>query len=133
STSAHTASIFSAAETAAQRALIERGSRLCGYGATAARLGVARAVSALVRLGALAPARALVKLVSRGGLRREDEGILGPIWRLPPESRRVLRQAWTQPRFFEALGSQIERICDSAEEAARTPVRCPDVPLVVMT
>ena len=113
--------------------LLERGARLCGYGVTAARLGLARAVSALVRLGALAPARALVKLVSRGGLRREDEGILAPIWKLPPESRRVLRQAWTQPQFFEALGSQIERICESAEQAAHAPVRWAALPLVVMT
>jgi pimeloyl-ACP methyl ester carboxylesterase len=100
--------------TADQKNLIARGVRLCGYGVTAARLGLASAVSALVRLGALAPARALVKIVSRGGLRREDEGILAPIWKLPPQSRRILRQAWTQPRFFEALGSQIASICASA-------------------
>ena len=104
--------------TADQKNLIARGVRLCGYGVTAARLGLASAVSALVRLGALAPARALVKIVSRGGLRREDEGILAPIWKLPPQSRRMLRQAWTQPRFFEALGSQIASICASAEEGA---------------
>jgi pimeloyl-ACP methyl ester carboxylesterase len=121
------------APTSEQRALIDRGARLCGYGVTAARLGIARAVSALVRIGALAPARALVKVVSRGGLRREDEGILAPIWKLPPESRRVLREAWTQPHFFEALGSQIERICESAHEAARAPVQWTDVPLVVMS
>lgn len=119
--------------TADQKNLIARGVRLCGYGVTAARLGLASAVSALVRLGALAPARALVKIVSRGGLRREDEGILAPIWKLPPQSRRILRQAWTQPRFFEALGSQIASICASAEEGARAPFRWTNVPLIVMT
>ena len=115
-----------------RRKLIERGVRLCAYGATAARLGVARAVSTLVRLGALAPARMLVKVVSRGGLRREDEGILAPIWKLPPDSRRILRRTWTQPKFFEALGSQIESICESAGEAAVASLRT-DVPLVVMS
>jgi len=119
--------------TADQRALIDRGSRLCGYGVTAARLGVARAVSVLVRFGALAPARALVKFVSHGGLRREDEGILAPIWKLPPESRGILRQAWTQPKFFEALGSQIESICESANEAARAPLQFANLPLIVMS
>ncbi|PYR70928.1 MAG: hypothetical protein DMF88_01240 [Acidobacteria bacterium] len=119
--------------TAERRHLIERGTRLCGYGVTAARVGIARAVAALAGLGALAPARALVKVVSRGGLRREDEGILAPIWKLPPESRRILRQTWTQPKFFEALGSQIATICDSAAEASRAPVRWADVPLVVMS
>src|SRR5438132_5540163 len=88
---------------------------------------------AFVRVGALAPARALVKIVSRGGLRREDDGILAPIWKLSPESRRMLRQAWTQPKFFEALGSPIESICESAVQAARAPLHCRDMPLVVMS
>lgn len=120
--------------TAEQRVLIDRGVRLCGHGATAARLGLARAVALLVGLGALAPARALVGLVSRGGLRREDEGILAPVWRLPPEARRPLRQMWTQPEFFEALGSQIESVCHSAAEVAReTPGDYGDLPLVTIT
>lgn len=105
--------------TEEQRLLIDRGVRLCRHGTTAARIGLARAVSVLVGLGALGPARALVKIVSRGGLRREDEGILAPIWKLPPEARTPLKQMWTQPGFFEALGSQIESICKSAAEVAR--------------
>jgi pimeloyl-ACP methyl ester carboxylesterase len=97
-----------------QRALIARGVRLCGYGAAAARRGLARLVSGLVRVGALRAARVLVRGVSRGGLRREDEGILAPVWKLPPEVRGVLREMWTQPKFFEALGSQIDTIGESA-------------------
>ena len=107
-----------------QRALIARGARLCGYGAAAAKRGLARVVASLVAVGALGPARALVGMVSRGGLRRQDEGILAPIWKLPPEARSVLRHAWTQPKFFEALGSQISSICDSAAEVLHgTPAR----------
>jgi pimeloyl-ACP methyl ester carboxylesterase len=97
-----------------QRALIARGVRLCGYGAAAARRGLAGLVSGLVRVGALRAARVLVRGVSRGGLRREDEGILAPVWKLPPEVRGVLREMWTQPKFFEALGSQIDTIGESA-------------------
>jgi pimeloyl-ACP methyl ester carboxylesterase len=115
-------------------ALIARGTRLCRYGTLAARSGVARVVAGLVRLGALGPARALVALVSRGGLRRDDEAILAPIWKLPPEARTVLRQAWTQPKFFEALGSQIGTICDSATEVLRdAPPIFGDLPLAVIT
>jgi pimeloyl-ACP methyl ester carboxylesterase len=117
-----------------QRKLIARGVRLCRHGETAARLGLARAASALVGLGALGPARALVAMVSRGGLRREDEGILAPIWRLPPETRALLKEMWTQPKFFEALGSQIESICESAAQVAREaggPYG--DLPLIVLT
>jgi pimeloyl-ACP methyl ester carboxylesterase len=99
-----------------EQVLIDRGVRLCRYGAIAARVGVARAVTALVGLGQLALARGLVKVVSRGRLSRQDEAILAPIEKLPPEVRPVLAQFWTKPRFFEALGSQIESISISAAE-----------------
>jgi pimeloyl-ACP methyl ester carboxylesterase len=117
-----------------QRLLIARGARLCEYGEAAASSGLARAVSMLVSVNALGPARALVALVSRGTLRRDDEGILAPIWKLPPEARSVLKHAWTQPKFFEALGSQIRTICDSATEVLRsTPPDFDGLPLVVMS
>ena len=120
--------------TGDQRVLIARGARLCGYGAAAARHGLARVVSVLVSLGALGLARALVTIVSRGGLRREDEGILAPVQKLPPDARQVLRRMWTQPKFFEALGSQIENVCASADEVLReTSGTYGDLPLVVMS
>jgi pimeloyl-ACP methyl ester carboxylesterase len=105
---------------AIERLQIDRGVRLCRYGALAARFGLARVVAALVGIGALLPARAVVKVVSRGDLRREDEGILAPIWKLPPSARRPLRRFWTEEKFYRALGSQIATICDSAEEAAES-------------
>jgi pimeloyl-ACP methyl ester carboxylesterase len=95
---------------------IDRGVRLCRHGVKAARLGVAEIVARLVRAGALTPARALVRLTGRGDLSREDEGILAPVWKLPPEARAPLWHFWTQPKFFEALGSQIESICVSAAQ-----------------
>ena len=117
-----------------QRALIARGVRLCRYGATASRRGLAQLVSVLVRLGALRAARLVVGLVSRGGLRREDEGILAPIWKLPPEVRGVLREMWTQPKFFEALGSQIDTICESATAVIGAgPADYDDLPLTVLS
>ena len=117
-----------------QRALIARGVRLCRYGATAARRGLAQLVSALVRFGALRAARLVVGLVSRGGLRRDDEGILAPIWKLPPEVRSVLREMWTQPKFFEALGSQIDTICESAAAVmSAEPANYSDLPLTVLS
>jgi pimeloyl-ACP methyl ester carboxylesterase len=116
------------------REMIARGTRLCSYGARAARLGIARLVAALARAGALGAARAMVRVVSRGGLRREDEEVLAPIWKLPREARAVLGDMWTQPKFFEALGSQIEHVCASAAEVlreAREPYG--DLPLAVVT
>lgn len=99
-----------------ERVKIDRGVTLCRHGASAARLGMARLVSVLAELGAITFARALVKVVSRGGLSREDEGILAPLWKLPPPARRPLRHFWSQERFYLALGSQIESICVSAAE-----------------
>jgi pimeloyl-ACP methyl ester carboxylesterase len=120
--------------TPEQHAQIRRGVRLCRYGAGAARSGVAGVVSRLVNLRALPAARALVALASRGTLRREDEGILAPIWKLPPEARRVLGSMWTRPQFFEALGSQIEHVCQSASQMLRdTHESLAETPLVVIS
>jgi pimeloyl-ACP methyl ester carboxylesterase len=108
--------------------------RLCRYGAQATRLGVGNAIAALVSVGALGAARAIVKIVSRGALARADEEVLAPVWKLPPETRCLLKQMWTQPKFFDALGSQIESIDESACEVSReTPGHYRDLPLVVIT
>ena len=113
---------------------IDRGVRLCRQGAVAARLGVARGVAALVGLGALAPARAIAWAFAGGGLSREDEGILAPIWLLPREARRPLKHFWTQPKFFDALGSQIESICTSAAETLEAGKNgYGDLPLVTIS
>jgi pimeloyl-ACP methyl ester carboxylesterase len=113
---------------------IDRGARLCRQGARAARLGLARMVSSLVGLGALGAARGLARAVSRGGFSREDEGILAPMWKLPPEARRSLKRLWTQPKFFDALGSQIESICVSAAETLEAGrAGYGDLPLVTIS
>lgn len=116
-----------------ERRQIARGTRLCRHGSVAARLGIARMVSALVALGALVPARALAHLVSRRDLRRADEEILAPIWKLPSEVRRQLGRFWTEPKFYDALGSQIASICTSAAEARDARLDAfADLPLVVI-
>jgi pimeloyl-ACP methyl ester carboxylesterase len=116
-----------------ERRQIDRGRRLCRHGMTAARFGIARAVAALIDAGALTPARALTRVVSRGGFTRADEDILAPLWKLPEDTRRPLRRFWTEPKFFEALGSQIESICMSAVEARDAGVDAiRDLPVVVI-
>ena len=102
---------------AKEQVKIDKGVRLCRYGVQASQIGLARIVALLARAGARAPARRIVRLVSRGDLTREDEGIFAPVWRLPPEARKPLWYFWTQPKFFQALGSQIESICASAGQA----------------
>lgn len=115
-----------------ERARLAKGVRLCRHGAVAARLGVASLVAALVSAGALNAARGLTALVSRGGLRRQDEEILAPVSKLPHDVRPMLKWMWTQPRFFEALGSQIESVCASAREVP-LDLDYGDLPLVTIS
>jgi pimeloyl-ACP methyl ester carboxylesterase len=113
---------------------IDRGLTLCRHGAAAARLGVARVVAALATIGAFDVARLIARISSRGHLSREDEGILAPIWRLPQEARKPLRQFWTEEKFYDALGNQIETICISAAETlAAATDGYGDIPLVTIS
>lgn len=105
----------------ADRGRLDRGATLCRRGATAAKLGIASLVARLASAGALDLARGIAASVSRRTLHRQDEEILAPVTRLPMDVRAVLRWMWTQPRYFEALGSQIEHICASAAEIDLDP------------
>ena len=100
---------------------LQRGVALCRRGVFAAKLGIASLVARLASAGALDLARSIAAAVSRRTLHRQDEQLLAPITRLPMEVRAVLRWMWTQPRYFEALGSQIEHICTSATETDLQP------------
>jgi pimeloyl-ACP methyl ester carboxylesterase len=95
---------------------IDRGVRLCRQGRIASRLGIARVVSELVGLGAVGPARRLVDAIARGDLGADTDWLLAPLWKLPADVRRPLRRFWTKPAFYEALGSQIGSISQSARE-----------------
>ena len=116
------------------RRQIERGVRLCRRGEIVARLGLARVVAALVAVGALSKARTLARILSRSGLQPDDESVLAPMWKLPREVRRSLLWYWTRPKFFQALGSQIESVSSSAVDVAS--VRAAgfgDLPLVTIS
>jgi pimeloyl-ACP methyl ester carboxylesterase len=116
----------------AHRALIRRGATLCRYGHRAATLRVADAVDVLVTLGAIEVARWFARLASAGALRQADEEVLAPLVKLPKELRRVARRMWTQPRFFEALGSQIEALSESAAQLPPDQ-HFGDLPLIVIS
>jgi pimeloyl-ACP methyl ester carboxylesterase len=113
---------------------LRRGALLCRFGSRAARLGIARVVSVLVGRGALTPAWNIARWFTRGELRAEDQWILGPLLKLPIEVRAPLRYFWTQPKFFDALGSQIETIRTSAAETLEAAAGgYGDLPLVTIS
>jgi len=117
-----------------EQVLIERGVRLCRYGVIAARIGLARLVTVLVRSGRLTIARGLVKAASRGALSKQDEAILAPVWKLPPDVRAPLANVWSKPRFFQALGSQIGSISVSAAQVLEaTSGGFGDLPLITIS
>jgi pimeloyl-ACP methyl ester carboxylesterase len=113
---------------------IDRGVRLCRYGALTARIGLARIVATLVSFGQIRTARVLVRIASRRGLSRQDEAILAPVRKLPRELRPSLAQFWSQPHFFEALGSQIASVCVSAGQVLEaTAGGYGDLPLITIS
>jgi pimeloyl-ACP methyl ester carboxylesterase len=114
------------------RERLSRGIRLCRKGVVAARLGIASIVAALASAGAADLARRIASVVSQRTLRRDDEEFLAPVTKLPLTVRPMLRWVWTQPRFFDALGSQIEHVCASASMIDPEP-DYGDLPLVTIS
>jgi pimeloyl-ACP methyl ester carboxylesterase len=113
-------------------ALVRRGTQLCRYGRLAARFGITGLVAWLARAGAPGGARVAAFLASRGALRRVDEEVMAPAAKLPADVRAIAQRFWTQAKFFEALGSQIESIGVSAA-AIPGGQEFGDVPLVVVS
>jgi pimeloyl-ACP methyl ester carboxylesterase len=105
--------------------------RLSRYGAFLARLGVARLISALVRLGVPGMARTSVSLLT-GGTLAEAQRMIAPLTKLPSELRPTIAALWTQPKFFDAIVSQAEALPQSAAQVAATG-DCSDIPLVVLS
>lgn len=113
---------------------IDKGVALCRQGVALARWRVPHLVAALIGAGAFTPARAIVRVATRGRFTRRDEGILGLLRKLPAEAQRPLRRYWSRGTFFEALGSQIETISTSAAEVIETAgVGYGDLPLVTIS
>jgi len=111
---------------------IKTGARLSRRGAWVARVGLARLIAFFVAVGALDAARSGVATITGGALRyREGDRILAPMERLPAEVRPALQTFWTQPKFYEAVASQIECMPESAAQVARTR-GYGDLPLAVI-
>jgi pimeloyl-ACP methyl ester carboxylesterase len=118
---------------AGERRRMRRGVRLCRYGAAAARLGLTGLVTKLAGGGPEGLAKAATRFVSRRSLQREPTELLSPIDKLPVDVRARLTRMWTQPRFFHALGSQIDSICTSAEELMSAGEVLGELPLAVVS
>ena len=118
--------------SAAHAALVRRGVQLCRYARHAARLRITHVVAALAQAGALGSARLAAFIASRGALQRVDEEVMAPAAKLPSDVRAIAQRFWREAKFFEALGSQIESI---GESAATVPVdqEFGDVPMVVVS
>lgn len=116
-----------------ERRRMRRGVRMCRYGAVAARLGLTNLVTELVGGGPEGLAHAATRFVSRRSFQREPSEVLSPIEKLPVDARARLTWMWTQPRFFRALGSQIDSICTSAQELMSAGEALSELPLAVVS
>ncbi|MGH9858527.1 MAG: alpha/beta fold hydrolase [Candidatus Acidiferrales bacterium] len=108
------------------------GAFLCRRGVWFCRFGVGRLIARLATRGARKSARNTVTLITYGLLRGHEDRLLAPLWRLPPELRGPLQMFWTQPKFYEALASQMQHMPASAREAESAGA-LGDIPLVVLT
>ena len=117
---------------AVERRRMRRAVRMCRYGTIAARLRLTGLLSSLTGNDALGLARAAFGFVSRRGPGR-DNGVLAPMLNLPKETRALLTWMWTQPRFFEALGSHIGSIGVTAREVLDAERSFGDIPVVVIS
>ncbi|HEX5473598.1 MAG TPA: alpha/beta hydrolase [Vicinamibacterales bacterium] len=118
--------------TPALAALVAKGVRLCRYGEHAARLRIPDLVVLLARLGALRLARSVAVAASRGDLSRTETEVIAPLRKLPPELQALAIRPWTQRRFYQALGSQIEAVGASSAELPRDQ-SFGDLPMIVVS
>lgn len=113
---------------------VDRGIRLCRQALIASRAGVAHVVSGLVGVGAITAAIRVVNTVTRFRFEADLEALLSPFFKLPADVQASVRRLWTQPKFFEALGSQIASMSASAREVMdAAPDGYGDLPLVTIT
>ena len=70
--------------------------------------------------------------MSGGALNQAVEHILAPVKKLPSELWPILKAIWVQPKFFEALASEMECLPESAAQVAASGAYG-DMPLVVLS
>lgn len=95
---------------------LEAGAKFARRGAVVAKLGIARAVAALISLGAAQMARTNVRIMTSRRATSELERMLAPVSKLPAELRPHLKKFWTHPKFYQALASQIDHLAAGAAE-----------------
>lgn len=117
--------------TAEQKKTLEGGVKVCRRAAIFARLGIARLVWRLLRAGAAGVAGRFVTFASDGAIKAESS-MFAPLSRLPAEMRPLIVVFWTQPKFYEAVASQVEYLPQSAAQVASTS-GFGDIPLVVLS
>lgn len=120
------------AMTEERRQRLAAGIRLSRRGALLARWGVARLVAIMATSPFWKLARAGVTAVSGGKLKNKQEGMLGPVSRLPEQFRPALKLMWTQPRFYQAMAGQLEHLPESVA-AVHAAGGYGDRPLVVLS
>jgi len=104
------------------------GARMSRYGALLARLGIARLVAFLSSVGAARLARGVVRIMTVGAIRRQEQ-MVAPGGKLPAPD---VTSFWLQPKTYEAIADQIESLPESAEQVAAAG-GFGEMPLVVLS
>jgi pimeloyl-ACP methyl ester carboxylesterase len=113
--------------------LLAAGVRVCRRGALLCRLGLARWIAWLFKMGAARAAQKTLTVASRGFL-ADALRVVGPVFLLPPEQRAAIHWFWQQARFYRTLASQIETLPQSASQVLEAEQeQSSHAPLLVLT
>lgn len=119
------------APTPARQRLLRRGVRLSHIGGVFARLGVVRALLALLSGGAPRVPGTLIKTLgptAAGKLRH----LVTQVRKLPREMYPVVQTHWSDPKCFRALAGHL-RVLQEAAAFMTALTALPDVPLAVLS
>jgi pimeloyl-ACP methyl ester carboxylesterase len=114
------------------RTRIKIGARVCRRAAVLSQLGVIRIVSVLVRSGATSVGGRLIRLISRGAPADSNSTSSPWFWNLPTGERAMAPVTWVRAKFCHTIASQLERLPESAAQAAGV-TRLEGKPLVVIS
>jgi pimeloyl-ACP methyl ester carboxylesterase len=99
----------------AQRALLNRGVRLAGFGIPVARFGLARLATTSLLCRSGRASRAFSRAAGRGGLHVMDR-ITCEVGKMPREVWPIVAAHWASPKFYRGLAAHLEAVPKTVAE-----------------
>jgi pimeloyl-ACP methyl ester carboxylesterase len=114
-----------------QRALLERGIRMAGFGIPVARFGLARLVTTSLLCRSGRTSRAFSRAAGQGGL-HVMQRITCEVGKMPREVWPIVASHWASPKYYRGLAAHLEAVPATVIEM-HTAEAVEGVPVVVLT